>query len=58
MTAVTDPEEADTTSTETEEDNLYSKGGSVPLVVEDAEEEVQEVEASASTAEEFKIRFH
>ena len=58
VTAVTDPEEADTTSTETEEAELFSRGGSVPLAVEDAEEEVQEVEAPAKTVEEFKITFH
>ena len=44
VTAVTDPEEADTSSTE--EAELFSRVGSVPLVVEDAEDKVQEVESS------------
>ena len=44
-TAVTEPEEADTTSTGTEESVLFSRGGSVLLEVEDAEDKVQEVEA-------------
>ena len=42
-------EEANVTSTEDEEAELFSRGGSVPLAVEDVEEEVQEVEAPAKT---------
>ena len=42
VTAVTDPEEADTISKGNEEAEPFSRGGSVPLVVEDAEDKVQE----------------
>ena len=48
-------EEANVTSTEDEEAELFSRGGSVPLAVKDVEEEeeeVQEVEAPAKTPEE------
>ena len=58
-------EEADITSTGSEEAELFSRGGSAPLLVEFAEEdagdEVQEVEAppkSAAELAELKIQFH
>ena len=59
VTAVTEPEEADTTSTGSEEAELFSRGGSVPLVVEDAMTKylrwrlhlgVQRISRSGSTA--------
>ena len=49
--------EANWTSTEKVESELFSRGGSPPLAVEDVEEEVQEVEATAKTLEELKINF-
>ena len=49
MTVDPDAEEANVTSTENKESELFSRGGSVPLAVEDVEEEVQEVEAPAKT---------
>ena len=58
---VLESEEADTTSTGSEEAELFSRGGSAPLVVEDADDEVQEVEAppkSAAELAELKIQFH
>ena len=39
--------EENVTSTKKEESELFSRGGSVPLALEDVEEEVQEVEAPA-----------
>ena len=56
VTAVTDPEEAPPLRPRMAE--LFNRGDSVPLAVEDVEEEVKEVEAPAKTVEELKIRFH
>ena len=47
ITAGTDAEEANVTSTENEEAELFSRGGCVPLVVEDVKKHVQEVVAPA-----------
>ena len=58
MTVDPDAEEANVTSPENKESELFSRGGSVPLAVEDVEEEVQEVEAPAKTPGELKIKFH
>ena len=58
MNADLTAKEANVTSTEKEESELFSRGGYVPLAVEDVEEEVQEVEAPAKTPGELKIKFH
>ena len=63
--STTEQGEADTTATGSEVEELFSRGGSAPLQVEDVEDdsdnEVKELEGQSKTAEEqvdLKILFH
>ena len=63
--STTEQGEADTTATGSEVEELFNRGGSAPLQVEDVEDdsdnEVKELEGQSKTAEEqvdLKILFH